>query len=57
MEINLKENEFVLQQEELSEVKWYTLAEIKEMVEKYSDCIVFNEYMMNLFESVKKYNI
>ena len=53
VEINSKENEFTLQQEELSEVKWYTLSEIKEMIKNHKDTIVFNEYMINLFEKIK----
>ena len=54
VEINLKENKFTLQQEELSKVKWFSLSEIKEMIKNHNENIIFNEYMINLLDNLYK---
>ena len=53
VKINLKESDFVLQTEELSEVKWVPLEEVISRILNHDDTFVFNEFMLNLFEKIK----
>ncbi len=50
---NLKEEDFVLQKEELSEVKWVPIEEVITRIMKRDDTLVFNEFMLNLFKKLK----
>lgn len=51
---NLKENEFVIQKEELSEVKWFFLDDVIDMIKSHDETIVFTEKRIHLFESLKE---
>lgn len=50
---NLKEEDFVLQKEELSEVKWIPIEEVIMRILNHDDTLVFNEFMLNLFKKIK----
>ena len=49
---DLKENEFVVQKEELSEVKWVKIDDVIEMIKNH-DNIVFKEDKIELFKGLK----
>ena len=49
---DLKENEFVIQEEELSEVKWVKIDDVINMIKNH-DNIVFRESKIGLFEGLK----
>ena len=51
---NKEENEFTIQEEELSEVKWIYIDEIMDMIKNKDDSIVFKEDKMYLFERLKE---
>lgn len=50
---NLKVNEFIIQKEELSEVKWFVIDEIVDMIKNHSELIVYKENRIDLFEKLK----
>ena len=49
---NLNEKDFVIQKEELSEVKWFDIDDVIEMIKKNDSSIVFDEKMLKLFEQL-----
>lgn len=49
---DLKENEFVIQEEDLSEVKWVNIDDVIEMIKNH-DNIVFKEDKIELFKGLK----
>ncbi len=51
---NLSENDFVIQEEELSEVKWFDLDKVIEMIKSKDESIVFSEKRLPLFEQLKE---
>lgn len=53
---NKKESDFIIQEEELSEVKWFDIDKIIEMIKLNDDSIVFNENRLYLFEALKDIN-
>ncbi len=50
---NLDENDFVIQKEELSEVKWFDLDKVIDMIKSKDETIVFKEERIHLFEQLK----
>lgn len=50
---NLNENDFVIQKEELSEVKWFDLDKVIDMIKSEDETIVFKEERIHLFEQLK----
>ncbi len=50
----LEEKDFVIQKEELSEVKWFDIDKVIEMVNAKDESIVFDEKRLHLFEQLKK---
>ncbi|MBQ6497700.1 MAG: NUDIX domain-containing protein [Bacilli bacterium] len=48
------ENDFVLQKEELSEVKWYEITKVIDMMENKSQDIVFSDSMLTILKSINK---
>lgn len=50
---NLNENYFVIQKEELSEVKWFDLDKVIDMIKSKDETIVFKEERIHLFEQLK----
>ena len=51
---NKNEKDFIIQEEELSEVKWFDIDEIMEMMKNNDDRIVFGEDRRYLLERIKK---
>lgn len=51
---NLKEEDFVIQKEELSEVKWFSLDEVIDMIKSNDGSIVFKEDRIHLFEKLRE---
>ena len=49
---NLNEKDFVIQKEELSEVKWFDIDDVIEMIKKNDSSIVFDEKRLKLFEQL-----
>ena len=49
---NKSEDEFIIQEEELSEVKWFSIDDVIEMIKNH-DNIVFTENKIKLFEGLK----
>ena len=47
---NLSETDFIIQQEELSEVKWYSIDEVINMIRNHDDSLLLNENRIQLFE-------
>lgn len=50
---NLDENDFLIQEEELSEVKWFDLDKVIDMIKSKDETIVFKEERIHLFEQLK----
>ncbi len=50
---DLNENEFVIQKEELSEVKWFDLDKVIDMIKSKDETTVFKEERIHLFEQLK----
>lgn len=50
---NLNEEDFIIQQEELSEVRWFDIDEVIEMIKNKDESTVFREERLNLFEKLK----
>jgi len=48
------EKEFVIQTEELSEVKWFDLDKVIEMIKTNDDALTFREDRLYIFEELKK---
>ncbi len=51
---NKKEDEFVIQEEELSEVKWFNVDYIIELIEKGDTTTVFTKERLRLLNDIKK---
>ena len=47
---NLNEKDFILQKEELSEVKWFDIDNVIDMIKSKDDSTVFREKRLSLFE-------
>jgi len=50
---NLNEKDFIIQKEELSEVKWFNIDEVIDMIKSKDDSTVFREERLSLFEELK----
>lgn len=50
---NLNEKDFIIQKEELSEVKWFDIDEVIDMIKKDDNSIVFDEKRLKLFEQLR----
>ena len=50
---NLNEEDFIIQKEELSEVKWFDIDQVIEMIKSKDESIVFREERLKLFEQLK----
>ena len=50
---NKNEDEFKIQEEELSEVKWFNIDDVINMIKLKDDSIVFKENRIHLFEKLK----
>jgi len=50
---NLNEKDFIIQKEELSEVKWFDIDEVIYMIQSKDDSTVFREERLSLFEELK----
>lgn len=48
-----EENTFVLQEEELSEIKWYDIDVVIEMMERQDDNIVFSDRMLEILKELR----
>lgn len=53
---NFEEKDFVIQKEELSEVKWFDIDKVIEMINKKDESIVFGKPRLHLFEQLKEIN-
>lgn len=51
---NLNEEDFIIQKEELSEVKWFDIDEVINMIISHDASIVFSENKLKLFEKLKE---
>lgn len=51
---NRNEDEFKIQEEELSEVKWFNIDDVIEMIKCKDESIVFKENRIHLFEKIKE---
>ncbi len=50
---NLNEEDFIIQKEELSEVKWFDIDQVIEMIKSKDESIVFRKERLKLFEQLK----
>jgi len=50
---NLNEKDFIIQKEELSEVKWFDIDDVIDMIKKNDSSIVFDEKRLKLFEQLR----
>lgn len=50
---NLNEKDFIIQKEELSEVKWFDIDEVIDMIKSKDDSTVFRKERLSLFEQLK----
>ena len=48
--MNLNEEEFIIQEEELSEVKWFDIDEVIEMLKNNDERIAWGEERISLFK-------
>ena len=53
VKLNLKETDFIIQEEELSEVKWFDIDKVIEMIKQKDPSTVFTEKRIKLFEMLK----
>ena len=51
---NINENDFVMQEEELSEVKWFDIIKVIEMINSEDESIVFKKERLHLLEQLKE---
>ena len=47
---NLKEEKFIIQKEELSQVKWFDIIDVISMIKNNDETIVYSKNRINLFE-------
>lgn len=50
---NLNEKDIIIQKEELSEVKWFDIDEVIELIKKNDNSTVFDEKRLKLFEQLR----
>lgn len=50
---NLNAKDFIIQKEELSEVKWFNIDEVIDMIKSKDNSTVFREERLSLFEELK----
>ena len=50
---NLQESDFVIQKEELSEVKWFNIEDVLTMIKEKDESTIFKEKYIPLFEELK----
>lgn len=50
---NLEEKDFIIQEEELSEVKWFDIDDVIDMINREDERIVFGKKYLALFEELK----
>lgn len=50
---NKAEEDFIIQEEELSEVKWFDIDKVIDMIKANDETIVFNKNRLYIFESLK----
>lgn len=50
---NLNENDFIIQKEELSKVKWFDIDAVIDMIKSKDDSVVFKKERLCLFEKLK----
>ncbi len=48
------EDEFIIQEEELSEVKWFNIDDVIDMIKCKDESIVFKQNRIHLFEKIKE---
>lgn len=53
---NLKESDFIIQKEELSQVKWINIDVVIDMIEKQQDNIIINKNKIELLKYLKNLN-
>lgn len=53
---NMKEEEFKIQKEELSYVKWYSIDDVIDMIRDNNKEVVFKQKEIEIFEKLKKIN-
>lgn len=51
---NLKEEKFIIQNEELSQVKWFDIIDVVSMIKNNDETIVYSKNRINLFEYLLK---
>ena len=51
---NLKEEKFIIQKEELSQVKWFDIIDVVSMIKNNDEIIVYSKNRINLFEYLLK---
>lgn len=51
---NLNEEKFIIQEEEFSEVKWFDIDEVIEILKNNDERIAWSEERISLFEGLKK---
>ncbi len=54
IKLNLPKESFIIQKEELSEVKWFDLNSVIEMIKERDETTVFSENRLHLFEELKE---
>ena len=47
---NLKQEKFIIQKEELSQVKWFDIIDVISMIKNNDETIVYSKNRINLFE-------
>ena len=52
---NLSSNEFAIQKEELSEVRWFNVDTLINMIKSHDDTIVYRENKLDLFLALEDY--
>lgn len=50
---NQNKNQFVIQEDELSEVKWFLIDNVIKMIKTHDPSIVFKENRLDLFKKLK----
>lgn len=53
---NKKETDFVIQEEELSKVKWFSIENVINMIKEHDDTITLKENRLQLLEELKNIN-
>ena len=56
MKCNLNESDFIIQEEELSEVKWFDFDQVINMILSHDESTVFKENRIYLFKLLKELN-